>query len=133
MARTRDGEARNAEARWVLTVSYGIMAIVVGVDKFAHVLAEWSGYVAPVLVEFSPLPPHWLMYGLGVVEVILGVLLFSPWARPVALLVGLWLLAVTANVTVAGFYDVALRDLVLAGGAFALAFLHPGREDRSGS
>ncbi len=112
-------------AYWALKLSYGLMGIVVGVDKFFHVLVEWGGYTAPFFARLMPFNPAWFLYGAGVVEIVLGVTGLMRWTRQSAFLIGMWLLAVTTNLVVGGFYDIALRDFVLAAGAFTLAFLTP--------
>jgi hypothetical protein len=64
-----------------------------------------------------------LMIG-GVVEIIAGIgVLFTPWTRVFAWIVGFWLLAVSVNLIAAGFYDVAVRDVVMAISSFCLARL----------
>jgi hypothetical protein len=66
---------------------------------------------------------HTFMLGVGVIEVIAGLLVaFAP--RIGAWIVGVWLCGIILNLlTIPAYFDVALRDLGLALGAFALARL----------
>jgi len=63
------------------------------------------------------------MLGVGVIEVVAGLLVaFAPAIGGVV--VGVWLCGIILNLlTIPGYYDVALRDLGLALGTFALARL----------
>jgi hypothetical protein len=63
------------------------------------------------------------MLAVGVIEVVAGIgVLLKP--KIFAYVVGLWLLGIIVNLLlIPGYFDVALRDLGLALGAFALARL----------
>ena len=106
---------------------YVLLPIIVGFDKFAEVLANWSGYLAPIVTDNVPLRPEMLMRIVGVVEIAAGLLvLLRP--RLGAYLVAVWLVAVIFNLAALGHYwDVALRDFGLLLGALALARLSPRR------
>lgn len=103
---------------------YGIVPIVAGLDKFTNLLANWSAYVNPTLLNALPISPSTLMGVVGVIEIAAGILVL---ARPRlgGVVVMAWLLAVAAQFLVWGhFLDVAVRDIVMAiGGALTLARL----------
>ena len=63
------------------------------------------------------------MMGVGVIEMIAGVIVaLKP--KIGGMIVGLWLCGIVANLLLLGeYYDIALRDVGLAFGAFALARL----------
>ena len=67
-----------------------------------------------------PLPAQTIMYGVGVVEILAGLLVaFRP--RIGSLVVAAWLFGIIVNLMILGsFYDVALRDFGLLVGALAL-------------
>lgn len=74
--------------------------------------------------------PHTFMQGVGVVEVLAG-LLVAYKASVGGVVVGLWLLGIVGNLLLLGaFFDIALRDFGLALGAFALARLASDLERR---
>lgn len=128
MSKTMTKEGQLHAAYWALKLSFGLMSVVIGLDKFSHLLVEWGGYTAPFFVRLMPFNPTYFMYIAAVVEIVLGVAVLTRWTRTGAFLLGLWLLAVTVNMIAAGYYDIALRDWVITVGAFALAFMTPAAE-----
>lgn len=115
---------------WI-TLRYGIglTATLAGLDKFFNVLADWDSYLSPVATQLLPGVPIPAFMGIvGLVELAVGVAILTRWARFGAYVASAWLLAVAANLVVAGFYDVAVRDAVMAIGAFTLARLAEVRQ-----
>lgn len=107
--------------------TYGLVPIIAGLDKFTGLLADWQSYLSPSLIALSPLEPPTLMAVIGVIEIAAGVLLL--WRpRLGAWIVAGWLLLIALQLVVAGIFDVAVRDLVMATGAFALARLAEVRD-----
>jgi len=66
---------------------------------------------------------HEFMLAAGVIEIVAGIgVLLKP--KIFGYVVGVWLLGIIGNLLlIPGFYDIALRDLGLSLGAFALARL----------
>lgn len=106
-----------------LKLTFGIVPIVAGIDKFTNLLTNWSTYLNPVLAGLIPLPTSTFMMIVGIIEIAAGVLvLVKP--RQGALVVGAWLVLIALTLITSGKYlDVAVRDLVMAGGAFTLFML----------
>jgi hypothetical protein len=70
------------------------------------------------------------MHIVGVIEIIAGVIVLTRWTKIGSYIVMLWLVAIAANLITTGmFYDLAVRDLEIAVGAFALAQLTTVREE----
>lgn len=117
----------------ILKATYGIVPIVAGADKFLHLLTDWNQYLAPVVTDIIPVSPGTFMSIVGAVEVVAGIMVLT---RPKvgSLVVALWLLAIAVNLLLAGqFFDIAVRDVVMAIGAFSLYLLLKGRpEEREG-
>jgi hypothetical protein len=66
----------------------------------------------------------------GVVEIIAGIIVLSRWTKIGSYIVMVWLIAIGANLMTTGmFYDLAVRDLEIAVGAFALSQLTTVREE----
>src|SRR4051794_20326365 len=108
------------QAYQILHAGFTVAPILAGADKFFHLLCNWDQYLAPWIAQLSPIGGHNLMLAAGVIEIAAGVLvaLRPKIAAPV---VGLWLCLIIVNLLSMGSYlDVALRDLGLALGAFAL-------------
>ena len=99
--------------------------ILAGLDKFFHQLCNWDQYLAPWIARLSPIPGHSLMLVAGVIEIVAGVLVAF---KPKIAAADSWSMAlIIVNLVSMGSYlDVALRDLGLALGAFALWRLCPG-------
>ena len=106
-----------------LRVVFGLTATLAGLDKFFNVLADWSTYVSPLASQLLPVSADAFMYAVGIIEVGVGVALLG--AAPVvgAYVASAWLLLVAGNLLLGGFADVAVRDVVMAVSAFALARL----------
>lgn len=111
------------QAYRILHVGFVVAPIVAGLDKFLHLLCNWDQYLAPWIANLSPIGGHNLMLAAGVVEIAAGVLVaIKP--RLGAPIVGAWLCLIILNlITMGSYLDVALRDLGLALGAFALSRL----------
>ncbi len=108
------------QAYRILHLGFTAAPILAGIDKFFHFLCNWDQYLAPWIANLSPVSGHTLMLAAGVIEVAAGILVaLRP--RLGAPLVGAWLCLIIVNLaTMASYLDVALRDLGLALGAFAL-------------
>jgi uncharacterized membrane protein YphA (DoxX/SURF4 family) len=117
-------EKVTSHLRW----TYGLVPIVAGADKFMHILTDWDKYLAPAVANLLPMQPHTFMSIVGIIEIIAGVLvLIKP--RIGSLIVTLWLLGIAINLLLSGqYYDVAVRDTVMAIGAFSLYMLSGRRE-----
>lgn len=112
----------------LLKATYGLVPIVAGADKFAHLLTDWNQYLAPAVVELLPVSAGTFMSIVGVVEIVAGVLVLTR-PRIGSLVVACWLLAIALNLLLSGQYlDIAVRDVVMAIGAFSLFMLLKGRE-----
>ncbi|HTE23927.1 hypothetical protein [Flavitalea sp.] len=104
-----------------LKLTYGIVPIVAGLDKFTNLLTDWEKYLNPDLAKLLPFAPHTFMMIVGVIEIIAG---FIVLAKPAigGYIVAAWLTLIAFTLLASGNYlDVAVRDLVMAIGAFSLA------------
>jgi hypothetical protein len=111
------------QAFQILHIAFTVAPIVAGIDKFFHFLVNWNQYLAPIVPQTLGLSAGTFMLGVGVVEVVAG-LLVAVAPRIGGWVVGFWLCGIIVNLIVLGaHFDVALRDLGLALGAFALARL----------
>lgn len=111
------------QAFWILRAAFTVAPILFGLDKFFHVLVNWDRYFAPVLVRQTPWSAHQLMYAVGVVEIVAG-LVVALRPRFGGYLVAAWLVGIIVNLLlVPGYYDVALRDFGLFLAAVALTRL----------
>jgi hypothetical protein len=112
----------------ILYWTYGLVPIVAGADKFMHLLTDWNKYLAPVVTDIIPLSPNTFMSIVGVIEIVAGIIVL---ARPKigSLIVALWLVGIVINLLLTGqYYDIAVRDAVMAIGAFCLYTLVNGKQ-----
>lgn len=108
---------------WALKSGFVLAPVLAGLDKFFDYLTFWPKYLAPIFYEILNVTPQTFMYGVGVIEVIAGLgVLFKP--KIFSYVVSAWLVGIIFNLLMLGeYYDIALRDLGLAIGAFALGQL----------
>ncbi|WP_299399395.1 DoxX family membrane protein [uncultured Gelidibacter sp.] len=107
----------------LLKYTFGLVPIVAGLDKFTNILTNWSQYLSDGMAAMLPFEPSVFMMIVGVIEVVAGVLLFTK-TQFGAYLVSLWLVLIALTLILIGSYlDVAVRDIVMAIGAFSLAKL----------
>ena len=105
----------------LLRITFSIVPVVAGLDKFTDLLTHWENYLNPAIARMLPLAPHTLMMVVGVIEIIAGIIVFI---RPAigGLIVAAWLTLIALTLLAGGNYlDVAVRDFVMAIGAFSLA------------
>ena len=111
------------QALLLLRTVFTVAPIAFGLDKFANLLTDWPGYLAPFADRLVPGTTQQAMYAVGVIEILAGILV-AVRPRYGALVVAAWLAGIIANLLILGdFYDVALRDFGLLVGALALARL----------
>ena len=105
----------------LLKVTYGVVPILAGADKFTNLLTDWGRYLNPALKGILPINAEVFMMIVGVIEIIAGILVFiNP--QKGAYLVSAWLVLIALSLLAGGSYlDIAVRDLVMAVGAFSLA------------
>ena len=116
-------------AWWTLRIGLGVGPFLAGLDKFFNRLTNWDMYLAPVIPQMLHVAPATFMHLVGVVEMIVGLLVFTRWTRYAAYILAGWLVAISASLlSQALFLDIAVRDLELALGAFVLAKLTEIRE-----
>jgi hypothetical protein len=121
VARSTDRPAR--QAYHLLHFGFVVAPIVAGLDKFFHLLTNWTQYLAPTVAGILPIDPGAFMRVVGVVEIVAG-LLVAIRPRLGAMVVAMWLWGIIVNLLlIPGYYDIALRDFGLSLGALALARL----------
>ena len=115
---------------WIaLRLGIGLTAALAGIDKFFNLLTDWTSYLSPMAAQLLPVSAGTFMGIVGVVEFTVGVAILTGWTRLGAYAASLWLLGVAANLVAAGYYDVAVRDVVMSLAAFTLARLAELREE----
>ncbi len=108
----------------MLKYAYGLVPILLGVDKFFYYIVNWNIYVSPLIMAQLPITITQLVIAVGIIEIIAGLIVLSPWTRFGAYLVATWILVIVINLlTIGGLFDIVLRDLVIALGYIAYGLL----------
>jgi hypothetical protein len=111
------------QAFWLLRIGFTVAPILFGLDKFAHWLVDWDQYLAPEFTDLLNAEAHTLMYAVGAIEIVAG-LVVALRPRFGGYLVAAWLAGIIVNLLLVGdYYDIALRDFGLLLGALTLARL----------
>ena len=119
---------------YTLRIAFGLTAFLAGLDKFFNLLTNWEQYASPLALQFIPLSASTLMRISGVVEMIVGIAVLAGVTRYGGYILVAWLTLIALNLlTIGHFFDVAVRDLVMACGAFALAKISEVREESTAS
>src|SRR3954464_4372338 len=73
LARVRAADPAE-QAFLILRTAFTVAPILFGADKFFHLMVNWDKYLAPTLSDPLPFTPHQLMYVVGVIEILAGVI-----------------------------------------------------------
>jgi len=117
---------------WALKIGLGLGPIITGIDKYFDKLADWGMYLSPLATRVVPVSTATFMHVVGIVEIIAGLIVLSRWTKIGSYIVMLWLLGIAVNLLTTGmFYDLAMRDVEIAIGAFVLAQITAVREQKA--
>lgn len=103
-----------------LWLTYVVVPLAAGLDKFFYLLADWDAYIAPFFARMLPFDGRTFMIMVGVVEVVVGAAALTRFRRIAAYAAAAWLSCIAINLVIGGFYDIAVRDMAIAVGAFTL-------------
>lgn len=105
----------------LLKITFVVVPIVAGLDKFFNILCDWTQYINPTLLEMLPFSATTFMMIVGVIEIVAGILVFIK-PKIGGLVVSAWLVLIALTLLMGWTYaDVAVRDLVMAVSAFSMA------------
>ena len=122
-ARSADATDPAYQAFLLLRLGFTVAPILFGLDKFAGVLTDWTRYLAPQLSDRLPGSPTQIMYVVGAIEIVAGIVVaIRP--RFGGYVVAAWLAGIITNLLlIGGFGDIALRDFALLLSALTLTRL----------
>jgi len=112
-----------------LWLTYGLVPLLAGLDKFFNLLTDWPKYLSPWMAHLLPVSPQTFMYAVGVIEIVVGLLVLTRWTRLGAWIAAAWLVLIALNLATLGLFDIAVRDLAMAVGAYTLARLAELRQE----
>ena len=105
----------------LLRITFGLVPIVAGADKFTNLLVDWKEYLNPYLANLVQASTFMII--VGIIEIVAGILVLTK-PKLGAYIVSAWLVGIALNLILTGnYFDVAVRDLVMAIAAYVLARL----------
>lgn len=109
----------------LLRYSFGAVILLAGLDKIfgTNLIVDWPQYISPFVMDILPVSVAAFLIGMGVIEVMVAVMMLTKLPRLAGYLTVAWLLLISLNLVLGGFLDVAIRDILLAIGAYAIAEL----------
>ena len=114
---------------WALKIGIGLTAFLAGLDKFFNLLTNWDMYLSPIAQHLLPVGEKTFMRSVGVIEMLVGLAILTRWTRIGAYVASAWLLLIAANLLSSGtFFDLAVRDAVMAIAGYTLARMTEVRE-----
>ena len=109
---------------WALRTALGAAAFLAGLDKYFNLLANWPGYLSPLMAGLLPIDAPTFMHGIGIIEMAVGVVILAGYTRLGGYVAAAWLVGIAVNLVSTGqYFDVAVRDVAMAIAAFTLARL----------
>ncbi len=106
-----------------LWLTYGLVPLLAGLDKFFNLLTDWPKYLSPAVAGLLPVSAPTFMHVVGIVEIVVGLLVLTRWTRIGAWIAAAWLVLIAINLVTMALFDIAVRDLAMAVGAYTLARL----------
>ena len=107
---------------WALRIAYGLGPLLAGLDKFTNILVNWEKYLSPMVQRSLPVTAVTFMHIVGVIEISVGLGVLLGATRLFGYIAMAWLWAIAINLfATGGYYDIAVRDILLGIGAYALA------------
>lgn len=125
-----ENSSRISSCFWALRIGLGATAFLAGADKFTNFLTDWEKYIAPEASEKLPISNKNFMRIVGVIEMVVGIGILSPRTEISSYAASAWLTCIAGNLVLNKDYDIAVRDLNMALGAFALGQLTAIRDRR---
>ena len=105
----------------LLKLTFGIVPIVAGLDKFTNLLTNWEQYINPGIGGLLPFSGHTFMMIVGVIEIAAGIIVLKK-TEIGGYIVAAWLTLIALTLLASfNYMDVAVRDLVMAIAAFSMA------------
>src|SRR5262245_40382064 len=115
-------------AYWALRIAFGLGPLVAGLDKFTNILVNWEKYLSPAIQRTLPTSTPTFMHIVGAIEMVVGLAVLLGASRIFGYIAMCWLWAIATNLISTGaYYDIALRDILLGIGAYALARITEAR------
>ena len=124
MVVSRIGYQKFMKAYWLLRTTFGLLFLLVGIDKFFNFLVNWQQFLCPLTVDYVSISPFILIRLFGLYQIILGLFLFSRWTLLSAYAALLTLIFIFFNlIGTSDLYIVMGHDVIMIMLAITLIFL----------
>jgi uncharacterized membrane protein YphA (DoxX/SURF4 family) len=124
-----ESNSRLNSAWWTLRIGFALGPLLAGLDKYFNLLTNWEMYLNPVIPRLLHVSAPAFMHIVGAIEIVAGILVLTRYTRYAAYIVMAWLWSIALSLILQGqFLDIAVRDIEISLGAFALAKLTEVRE-----
>jgi hypothetical protein len=108
----------------LLKITYGSYFCIIGFDKFFALFTESQNRVSALTLQLIPLSMPQLLGVVGILELFIGLLIFSKFMRlGIYLGIGLLILIVVNLIAMSDHFDIAIHGLAIALGMVAFAQL----------
>jgi len=113
----------------IFRFTFGLVPIVAGLDKFTNLLVNWEQYLSPAVQSILPVSSHFLLSVVGIIEITAGMIVLR-YTKIGSLVVMAWLTSIALLLISGGFFDIAVRDIVMAISAYGLFRLTALKEEK---
>jgi hypothetical protein len=101
-------------ARRVLTYTFVVFLFCIGLDKVVQInlITNWQLLVGPVIHFSLPFSLRSVVMIEGGIEVLLGILLLTPWKKYSLAVLVVTILLVTTDLFILRYYDLAVHEII---------------------
>ena len=116
----------------ILTYTVAIFLFVIGIDKVAQLdfISNWQTLVGPFTHFLLPLSAGSIVTVEGVTEILLGILLLTPWKRISLVILVVTILIVIGDLFFLHYYNLARREIILVSVCFVMYLLDERTAER---
>lgn len=109
----------------ILAYTFAVFLFCIGTDKVAQtdLISNWQTLVGPFTHFLLPLSAGAIVMVEGVVEIVLGILLLTPWKRIALAVLATTIMIVIADLIYLKYYNLAIREIMLVIVCFVMYLL----------
>lgn len=118
--------SRIAFAASLIRYPFGAVIALAGLDKVlaTNIITAWPQYVSqPIVAVVGQSGVGTFLILVGIVEVVVGTLMLWRYAALMGYVAAAWLVLIASNLVLLGYFDIAIRDILLACALVAMSEL----------
>ena len=99
----------------ILTYTFAVFLFLIGTDKIAQtdLISNWQTLVGPFTHFLLPLSAGSIVRVEGFIEILLGILLLTPWKRISLVFLSATIMIVIGDLFFLHYYNLAIREIML--------------------